>query len=199
MKQGLERQVLSRLVHHGCLPLGEKKILEVGCGTGPWLRDLVKWGASPENLFGIDLLPQRVFEARRLCPAQVNLLCGGIAVLSETPKAIFDIVLQATVFTSVLNSDLRQSMALSMLRLVKPNGFIFWYDFRLNNPGNPDVRGVKRKEIFRLFPGCRIELIPTTLAPPIVRLLAPRSWLFCSLLEKIPWLCTHYLGVIQKR
>jgi hypothetical protein len=60
------------------------------------------------------------------------------------------------------------------------------------------VRGVKKREIHRLFPGCRIELRRITLAPPLVRVLAPYSWLSCYLLERIPWLCTHYLGVIRK-
>ncbi|MCS6927818.1 MAG: SAM-dependent methyltransferase, partial [Candidatus Binatia bacterium] len=63
---------------------------------------------------------------------------------------------------------------------------------------NPDVRGVKKQEIHRLFPGCQIQLSRLTLAPPLVRWLAPYSWLACYLLSRIPWLCTHYLGVIRK-
>jgi hypothetical protein len=58
---------------------------------------------------------------------------------------------------------------------------------------------VKKGEIYQLFPGCHIQLQRITLAPPLVRALAPHSWLACYLLGKIPWLCTHYLGVIRKR
>jgi len=36
------------------------------------------------------------------------------------------------------------------------------------------------------------------LAPPLTRLLAPRSFLLCSLLEDLFILNTHYLGVIRK-
>jgi hypothetical protein len=57
---------------------------------------------------------------------------------------------------------------------------------------------VKRQEVVQLFPGCRIELQRLTLAPPLARLLAPYSWFACYVLEKVPWLCTHYLGVIWK-
>jgi hypothetical protein len=58
---------------------------------------------------------------------------------------------------------------------------------------------VKKREVQRLFPGCRIELRRITLAPPLVRLLAPYSWLACYVLGQIPWLCTHYLSAIRKR
>ncbi len=93
---------------------------------------------------------------------------------------------------------MKRQIASEMLRVVKRDGLILWYDFHVNNPRNPDVRGIKKREIYQLFPGCRIELQRTTLVPPLVRLLAARSWLVCYRLGRIPWLCTHYLGVIQK-
>jgi hypothetical protein len=71
---------------------------------------------------------------------------------------------------------------------------ILRHDYLVNNPWNPDVRGVNKREIQDLFPGCRIKLQRATLA----RLLAPYSFLLCSLLEKIRIFNTHYLGVIRK-
>src|SRR5207245_4975939 len=103
-----------------------------------------------------------------------------------------------TAFTSILDSRMKRTIASEMVRVLKPHGLILWYDYHVNNPRNPDVRGVKKQEIHQLFPGCRIALERITLAPPLVRLLAPYSWLACCLLEGIPFLCTHYLGVIQK-
>lgn len=93
---------------------------------------------------------------------------------------------------------MKQQIASEMLLVVKSDGLIVWYDYHVNNPWNPDVRGVKKKEIRRLFPDCRIELRRITLAPPLARWLAPRSWLLAQLLERIPILCTHYIGIIQK-
>ena len=86
-----------------------------------------------------------------------------------------------------------------MLRVTKPDGLILWYDFLYDNPKNPDVRGVRKREIQRLFPGCSVGLRKVTLAPPIVRRLAARAWWLCTILEAIPLLRTHYLGVIRKR
>jgi SAM-dependent methyltransferase len=198
MVQELERRLLAILARHAFAPLHTKKILEVGCGTGYWLREFIKWGARPHHIVGIDLLDDRVAEAKRLCPGVVTVECGSAAVLSF-PDETFDLVLQFTVFTSVLDSGMKQRMASEMLRVVKTDGLILWYDYHVNNPRNPDVRGVKKREIYQQFPGCWIELRRITLAPPIARLIAPYSWLMCYLLQKIPLLCTHYLGVIQKR
>ena len=75
---------------------------------------------------------------------------------------------------------------------------ILWHDYLVNNPWNTDVRGVNKREIQDPFPGCRIKLQRVTLAPPLARLLAPYSFLLCSLLEKIRIFNTHYLGVIRK-
>jgi SAM-dependent methyltransferase len=197
MVQERERQLLALLKQCGFASLETKKILEIGCGSGVWLREFIKWGARPENVFGVELLADRVAEAKQLCPTTVTIQCGSATYLAF-PDAAFDLVLQATVFTSILDSGMKQKIASEMSRLVKQEGFILWYDYHANNPWNPDVRGVKKREIYKLFPGCRIALQRITLAPPLLRILAPYSRMACDLLSKIPWLCTHYLGVIQK-
>lgn len=195
--QQLERRLLSAMKRCGVAPLHSRKILEIGCGNGHWLREFIKWGASPENLTGVDLMKSRVALAKKLCPKGVKAQHENAAQLSFADGS-FDVVFQATVFTSILDSGLKARVAAEMLRVLKQDGLILWYDFHINNPRNPDVRGVKKQEIEELFPTCRIRLNKTTLAPPVVRLLAPYSWTFCQLLESIPWLCTHYLGAIQK-
>jgi SAM-dependent methyltransferase len=198
MAQERERRLLALLKRYNCSPLGAKKILEIGCGTGYWLREFIKWGARPEDITGIDLLPHRVARARRLCPGAVRVHCGNAAKLSFS-DATFDLVLQSTVFTSILDPGTKQQMAAEMLRVMKGDGLILWYDYHVNNPWNPDVRGIKKREIYLLFPECWIELRRISLAPPLARWLAPHSWGLASLLEKIPWLCTYYLGVIRKQ
>jgi len=195
--QEREKRVLSLLARSGCLPISTKKILEVGCGTGSWLRDFLKWGALPENVVGVDLIASRLSEARRLCPARLSLVCGSASALGFRSDS-FDVVFQSTVFTSILNAQVRKQVAGEMLRVLKPGGLILWYDFHVNNPRNPDVLGVRRQEILQLFSGCQIQLRRISLVPPIARWVARRSWLACHLLEKIPWLCSHYLGSIHK-
>jgi ubiquinone/menaquinone biosynthesis C-methylase UbiE len=195
--QQREQQILGLLRRRGWASLRTKKILEIGCGTGDFLRDLVKWGARPENVTGIDLLDDRIAQARHLCPKEMRIEHANAAELSY-PNDYFDLVVQSTVFTSVLDPNVKTRMAREMRRVLKPDGLILWYDFFLNNPYNPDVRGVKRGEIRELFSGCDFELQRITLLPPLARLLVPYSWVLCCMLENIPWLCSHYIGVISK-
>lgn len=197
MMQGRERQLLTFLQQYGFEHLAGKQILEIGCGTGHWLREFIKWGAQPKNVTGVDLLIDRVAEARQLCPPLVNIQCGSAAELGFR-NSTFDLVLQLTVFTSILDPEMKLTMASEMLRVLKRDGLIIWYDYHVNNPWNADVRGITKREIRQLFPECRIELKRITLAPPVARWLAPRSWLLASLLERVPLLCTHYMGVIKK-
>src|SRR4051794_2850998 len=67
--QERERRVLALLKRRGYAELADCRILEIGTGTGSWLREFIKWGARPENITGLDLLPARVAEAKHLCPA----------------------------------------------------------------------------------------------------------------------------------
>jgi ubiquinone/menaquinone biosynthesis C-methylase UbiE len=197
LAQERERQVLKALKRHGVFELNRTRILEVGSGSGHWLREFIKWGARPENVTGIDLIEQRVAQARRLCPDRVVIECGYAGDL-RFPGEVFDLVLQSTVFSSILDTAIKRQVASEMLRVLKKDGIILWYDMRVNNPSNPDVRGIRKHEVRQLFPGCRIQLRRITLAPFRARLLASQSWLLCSLLAEVPWLCTHYLGVIRK-
>ena len=195
--QQVETRLLGLLKRFGFEQLETKRILEVGCGTGFWLRQLMKWGARPENIFGVDLLRDQIEEALRLCPSSMQLRYGNAAQLEFSDES-FDLVFQFTVFTSILDLHLKKRIAAEMMRVVNRGGMIVWYDFHMNNPWNADVRGVRKREIRELFPQCVIELQRATLAPPLARFVAPYSFLGCRILEMIPWLRTHYLGAIQK-
>ncbi len=197
MIQELERIMLRALRDLGPERLGKIKILDVGCGSGYWLSQFARWGARPENIAGIDLLPARIEQARALCPRGVDLRCGNAQRLPFANESM-DLVFQATAFTSILDWDLKQSIAGEILRVVKPAGLILWYDFFLDNPWNPDVRGIGKSEIRRLFPSCSIKLRRLTLAPPLARMIARFSPVLLIALSELRFLCTHYFGVIRK-
>lgn len=194
--QEVERVFVALLRAHGFTALAERDILDVGCGTGVWLREFVKWGASPERLSGVDLIDDRIAEARRLSPAGLQLSCGSAAALSQADGS-FDIVLQSLVFTSILDQHVRSLVASEMLRVLRPGGIVLWYDYHVNNPANPDVRAVTRHELRALFPGCHIDLRRVTLAPPLARLVAPRSRTVYAALRIVPLLTTHYVAAIR--
>src|SRR6266550_97100 len=109
MVQEREQCFLRLLARYGFAQLKTKKILEIGCGNGDLLRDFIKWGARPDNLFGIDLIPDRVAEAINVCPKTVKIRQGNAAAL-QFPDELFDVVLQSTVFTSVLDGRMKRQI-----------------------------------------------------------------------------------------
>jgi SAM-dependent methyltransferase len=157
------------------------------------LREL---GAERSRLAGIDLDPGRVETARgRLANADIRV---GDAGTLAWPAGCFDIVLQSTVLSSILDQGVRRQVAAEMARVLAPAGVIVWYDFFVNNPSNPNVRGVRAAEIRALFPGFRVALERVTLAPPLARRLAPLTWLLPLFLERLRVLNTHYLAVLRR-
>jgi ubiquinone/menaquinone biosynthesis C-methylase UbiE len=182
------------LYSNGFLPLNGKKILEVGCGTGKTLAGLAELGAEPQNLFGVDLLPDRVEEAKARY-SNLHFECGNAEKLNF-PNASFDLILFFTVFSSILDGDMAKNVASEAQRVLKPGGAMLWYDFRFNNPGNPNVRGIRKRDIKTLFPKLRMRLSTITLLPPIARRLGKSAPTVYPILSTIPFLRTHYLGLL---
>jgi SAM-dependent methyltransferase len=195
--QELERELIKFFGRHEMNPLAEKKILEVGCGTGGRLRELIRYGARPGNLNGIDLLPNAIEEAKRISH-NIDFRCGNAEAVPFEGES-FDMVTQFVMFTSILEDRMKQNSAKEVLRVLRPGGIILWYDYFISKPTNRDVKGIGKREIIRLFPNCTFDFHKVTLAPFIARAIAPYSFLLCYLLERIPLLRTHYLVGIRKR
>lgn len=194
--QEVAQEGIRQLCQAGHFPLTGRRVLDVGCGSASWLLEFVQWGANPIDLAGIDLIAERIETAKARIPS-ADLLLGPATAL-PWPDGSFDVVSQFTVFTSILAADVKRLCAAEMLRVLKPGGLVLWYDFRFNNPRNSQVKGIGQRELRSLFAPCSVSLTTITLAPPIARLVAPRSWLLALMLRKIPILCSHYLAVIRK-
>lgn len=193
--QSRERAILSALRRYGYEPLGNRRILEVGCGNGGVLLEFLHYGATPQRLHGVELLSSRAIDAHRLLPHVALVNADGQYLPYEADY--FDIVMQYTVFTSILDDSIKRNLAHEMLRVLhKSRGIILWYDFWLN-PTNPQTRGIRASEIRQLFPHCYFKYRRITLAPPIVRRLFNISHLFCQVLEGLLVFNTHYLVVIR--
>lgn len=179
-------------------PAGEAKCLEIGCGSGDNLLQLISLGFAPNNLVGNELLENRVASARAQLPAAVTVLAGD-ALAINLPQSAFDIVYQSTVFSSILDDGFQQTLAAAMWRWVKPGGAVLWYDFTYNNPRNADVRGVTVSRLKALFPDAQPKIRRVTLAPPIGRLLAKTSPHLLPLVNGcMPFLRTHIWAWIEK-
>jgi ubiquinone/menaquinone biosynthesis C-methylase UbiE len=194
MVQQRQRETLRLLRQEGYSRLEQKRILEMGCGCGGILTEFLAFGATPQNLFGVDLLRARLFQPQQRLPGSHFSNADGQAL--PFASGLFDLVMQYTALSSLLDFDLRQKICQDMLRVLKPSGLILWYDFWLN-PTNPQTHGIRPAEIKRLFPHCHYEFRRTTLAPPITRKLAHISWGLCLFLEGLKIFNTHYLVAIR--
>jgi SAM-dependent methyltransferase len=193
MFQERERSLLRLLRGQNLLPLGDRRILDLGCGDGSVMRDFLRYGAKPPRLLGVDIIPGRIASAIGTSPNFAWQIADGSALPFKSGS--FDLVSAFTVFSSIKDRIQRKLVADEALRVLKPGGAIVWYDF-WTNPFNRDVRPVPLAEVRNLFPGCSIEARRVTLAPPLVRLLAARAWPICRALAVFPFLRTHWLAVI---
>ena len=190
-----QEQALVTLLNAQQLHLEQMMILDVGCGKGNWLRFLLSLGARPENLHGIDLMAYRIAEAKTASPASMHYNLGEGQALPY-PTAWFDLVSQFTVYSSVFDVGMQHRMAAETLRVLKPGGYVLWYDMR--HAHTTTTRGIERKALEDLFPNC-VFLALKKLHPPHAAALARRSNLLITLWTLIPGpRKTHYLALLQK-
>ena len=195
--QERQRAMLALFSRLGWADLSTLRLHEVGCGAGSNLLECLLMGFAPEQLSGVELLAERHAEARSRLPAAVTLQQGDALALAPSPESV-DIVLQATVFSSLLDDAFQQRLADSMWAAVKPGGGVLWYDFTVNNPRNPDVRGVPLSRVRALFPQGQVQARRITLAPPIARSVCALHPALYTVFNTLPVLRTHLLCWIAK-
>jgi hypothetical protein len=89
---------------------------------------------------------------RGTCCRAPRAVAGRRLQAAPVPAGSQDLVLQSTVFSSLLDDAFQQRLAEAMWRWLKPGGAVLWYDFTVDNPRNPDVRGVPLARVRALFP-----------------------------------------------
>lgn len=190
-----QKKILDLLNSNLTSNLSDLQILEIGCGSGGVIQEFIQLGATPARLTGVDLLLDRLGKGLEDLPACAWINANGQHLPFQDES--FDLLLQFTAFSSILDFNIKKDMAEQMLRVLKPGGCILWYDF-IWNPTNPQTRGIGLKEIKNLFPVC--EFLPSriTLAPPLTRLLLPRFPHLADRLLSLKLFNSHLLVWIKK-
>jgi ubiquinone/menaquinone biosynthesis C-methylase UbiE len=194
MWEEFTRATLGLLTHEG-VHVNGARFLDVGCGWGTILGWLAEHGAKPAELYGVDLLENRITQARANHPA-INFSIADARHL-PFPGHFFDVILCVNFFGSILDHTLAAAIAIELRRVMTPAGMIIWCDLRYRNPWNPSVRGYTRRAIRGLFPGCQVALRSITLFPPIARRLGPFAPALYPMLARVPSLCVRHHGVIR--
>ena len=187
---------LKEILDESNLKLFDKQILDIGCAGGGTMRLSLKLGAKEKNIHGIDIREERVVEAKE------NFINSNISVMDARklnyPDEYFDIIIIFTLLSSILSTKYRIQISKEINRLLKPNGYVLYYDFRYGNPFNRNVRKVSYQDIEQIFPKMNKKLRLITLLPPFARILKGPAIKLYPYLSKFSLLKTHYLGLFKK-
>ena len=173
-------------------------MLDVGCGSGVWLRIMVEWGADPKRLHGVDILNDRITKAKSISASGIDFQVSNSWPLPYAKRSM-DLVVASTIFSSILDRMAREQLANEMKRVLRKSGWLMIFDFAISDPRNSDTIGVDGREINKLFSG--LSLVKTyrlILAPPVLRLFPASFFWMCHFFETVlPFLCTHRLYMLQ--
>ena len=195
--QERQRAMIGLLTSRLGKPLNLLKCLEIGCGNGDNLLELIRMGFAPQNIVGNELSPDRAALARSRLPVSTAIIAGDAAKMTFDVGS-FDIILQFTVFTSLLDDSVQKKIASLMLSWCAVGGGVLWYDFIYSNPANSNVRGMPFKHVKGLFPGCKFNVRRVTLAPPISRRVCSVNVKLYHIFNMFRFLRTHLLCLICK-
>ena len=176
--------------------LSAVRVLDVGCGSGGFLRQLIDWGAMPSHLAGTELQQDRLEHARLRTAPGVRWHLGR---LDAFPDNGVDLVSAHAVFSSLPDEDTRRELAAEMWRVLKPGGWTMIFDVRYSHPRNTAVRKVTDIELLRFWPTEQRHYRTLVLAPPLGRAMARLPWLLPELLGAIvPLLRSHFIYMARK-
>lgn len=168
--------------------------LDLGSGEMTLFDDLTDLGFDASKSIASDILFWRLQQGRTK-GRKHNAITASACQLPFSDNS-FDLVSQFTMMTSILDPILKKEIANDIFRVLKPGGYLLWYDFRVNNPGNRSTRAIGRKELQTLFGPHEMKIIKTTLLPPLARKIGPVSDRLLKFLNIFPMLRTHYLALI---
>jgi len=187
---------LNLLKTQASLPLSQLRILDIGCGHGELLAGFAQAGANPDQLYGVDLLPERIEFSQQHYP-DMHWQQADASQLAFA-DGYFDVIQFSTVFSSILDETMRQAVVTEAHRILKKNGAILWYDLRYPSPMNRHVRAFSAIQLQALFSGWDCQLQSLTVLPPLSRRLGGCAKYCYPWLARLPWLRSHYLAWIIK-
>jgi SAM-dependent methyltransferase len=136
-------------------PLGERRIADIGCGDGGCCLSSFTGERMP-RICAESTSARTVLEARAGGSPQADLRSGSASKL-PWPHRSFDLVSQFTVFTSILDPELKRAVAAEMLRVLKPDGMIL---VRLPRQQSGESAGARRSRARDPFAVCRVRRHP---------------------------------------
>lgn len=180
----------------------EASVLDVGCGGGGDIPQLIKLQYLPKNIVGIDIQAERIIEAKDKYP-QVRFIHGDASHM-ELADNSFDLVFESTMFATLPDDTLSTNIAREMVRVCKPEGYLLLVDWWKPKPFDPNYKALTKKRLALLFKvGEDTEIVKIcrgALVPPVGRFLSrwlPSMYFLVSAL--FPFLVGQVAYVLKKK
>lgn len=155
----------------------EARVLDVGCGGGGGIYQLLRVGYDPSNMTGIDIQEDRLADAQRLYPQSQFIHADATRMSFENDS--FDLVFESTMFATLPNDRERIAIAAEMVRVCKFGGCLLLMDWRTPKPGDPNYKALTGRELRNLFfVGTSTRLLGIykgALVPPLGRFLSKHT------------------------
>ena len=124
-------------------------VLDVGCGGGGDLYQLLRLGYEPARITGIDILSERLERARQLYP-NIKFIQADASQMEFSDES-FDLVFESTMFATLPNDVLSAGIAREMVRVCKPGGYLLLVDWWTPKPRDPNYKALTRKRLWKLL------------------------------------------------
>jgi ubiquinone/menaquinone biosynthesis C-methylase UbiE len=171
-------------------------IVDLGCGGGHLALTLERLVGRPAHYVGVDLLEDRITDARERVPwGEFHVASADRLPFND---ASVDVLVTATLFSSIPDPWFRREISREIGRVLRPNGRIVVYDLRYPSPRNSAVVPIRQKELLDMFPGWHIASRTVTLLPPLARSPIGRRGRRYKVLSKVPLLRSHMISVITR-
>ena len=177
-------------------------VLDVGCGGGCDLYDLILLHYDTAKMTGIDISPDRIAGARKLWP-QVRFVLGDASRM-EFADHSFDLIFESTMFATLPDDALSAAIAREMVRVCRPGGYLMLVDWRTPKPGDRNYKALTRRRLTDLFAvGRETDLLRVcrgALVPPLGRWLS--TWFpsaYFVVAAVFPFLVGQVTYVLQKK
>lgn len=132
-------------------------ILDLGCGTGTWLRFISEIRGYTEGLTGIDLSQERLKNARGIND-NIKYIYGDICKL-QFPDIFFDFITAFVSFMFLTNQEDLNKAVSEVARILKKDGLFLFYDILGDKTLSKTTRGFRIGETKILFEEKGLKLI----------------------------------------
>ncbi len=152
----------------------ESKVLDVGCGSGGDLFNLLRLSYNSSNITGIDILNERILEAKSVL-SNSEFYNMDASVMQFGDNA-FHLVFESTMFATLTDDLLSERIAKEMVRVCAKGGYIMLIDWKTPNPFSKEYKALDKFRLNQLFLHDKnLELVGIykgALVPPLGRFLS---------------------------